>query len=164
MVIAIDILTLVDRLEALVNGGWRVPFTVKTVVDENACFDIIDQMRVSIPQELKQANELLGEREKVLAAAAEEAERLLEEAREKAARLLHDHEITAAAQAEAETIKGQARREAEGFRKEADEYALDALSELESRLSSLLRQTSNGLAALKRRHTQTVSENPEEAP
>jgi len=92
-----DILALVDRLESLVNGGWRVPFTVRTVIDENVFFDIIDQMRVSIPQELKQANELLEERDRVLAAAAEDAERLIEEAREKAARLLDEHEITAAA-------------------------------------------------------------------
>jgi vacuolar-type H+-ATPase subunit H len=164
VVIAMDILALVDRLESLVNGGWRVPFTVRTVIDENVFFDIIDQMRVSIPQELKQANELLEERDRVLAAAAEDAERLIEEAREKAARLLDEHEITAAARAEAESIKAQAQREAEEFRKDADEYAMDALSELEARLSSLLKQTSNGLSALKRRYTQTGSENPEETP
>lgn len=164
MVITIDILTLVDRLEALINEGWRIPFTMKTVIDENAFFDIIDQMRVSIPQEMKQANELLQDREKVLAAAAEEAEHVVEEARENAARLLDEHEIVAAARAEAENIKAQMQREAEEIRKGADDYAMGVLSDLESRLSSLLRTTSNGLAALKRKRTQTGPESPEEAP
>ena len=164
MVIAIDILALVDRLEALVNAGWRVPFTMKTLIDENAFFDIIDQMRVSITEEFKQANELLEEREKVLAAAAEDAQRLIEEARGKAARLLDEHEITAAARAEAESIKAQAQREAEVLRKDADEYAMNALGELESRLMSLLKQASNGLDEMRGRRTQTGSENAEEAP
>ncbi|MGB9880504.1 MAG: ATP synthase F0 subunit B, partial [Anaerolineae bacterium] len=115
-----DILTLIDRLENLVNEGWRIPFTAKTIVDENAFFDLIDQMRVSIPQEIKRANDLLQERERVLATAAQEAERIVEEAREKAARLVDEHEIVAAARAEAESIKAEARREAEDICRGAD--------------------------------------------
>jgi len=159
---AVDILTLVDRLEDIVNEGWRVPFTMKTVINESAFFDIIDQMRVSIPQELKQANELLEKKESVLAAAAADAEHILEEAREKAVRLLDEHELVAAARAEAEVIKAQAQREAEETRQGVDDYALGALSDLESRLSSLLRTTSNGLSALKRRQAPKAPEDAEE--
>lgn len=153
-----DILTLIDRLETLVNEGWRIPFTAKTVVDENAFFDLIDQMRVSIPQEVKRANELLQEREKVLAAAAQEAERIIEEAREKAARLVDEHEIMAAARAEAESIKAEARRQAEDICKGADEYAMGILTQLESELSTLLKTTSNGLEQLRRGRVQPLSE------
>jgi regulator of protease activity HflC (stomatin/prohibitin superfamily) len=163
VVITIDILELVDRLETLVNAGWRIPFTVKTAIDESAFFDVIDQMRVSIPQEIKQANELLREREKVLAAAQEEAERILAQAQEKAARLLDEHEILAAARAEAESIKAQAQRDADNTRRGADEYAFSILSELESRLGTLLRTTSNGLAAIKRRQARADSETAEES-
>jgi len=161
---AVDILTLVDRLEDIVNEGWRVPFTMKTVINESAFFDIIDQMRVSIPQELKRANELLENKESVLAAAAADAEHILGEAWEKAVRLLDEHEIVAAARAEAEVIKAQAQSEAEEIRQGADDYALGALSDLESRLSSLLRTTSNGLSALKRRQAPTAPQDAEKAP
>ncbi len=146
-----DILELLDRLEALVNEGWRIPFTVKTVINEVAFFEIIDKMRVSVPQELRRADELLENRESVMAAAAADAERIREEAREQAARLLDEHEIIAAARAEAERIRAQGQMDAEKARIGADEYALDALSDLEARLSALLRTTSNGLASLKRR-------------
>jgi len=164
VVSAVDILTLVDRLEDIVNEGWRVPFTMKTVINESAFFDIIDQMRVSTPEELKRADELLEKRESVLADAEADAERILEEAREEAARLLDEHELVAAARAEAEVIKAQAEREAEEIRQGADDYALGALSDLESRVSSLLRTTSNGLSALKRRQAPTAPEDAEKAP
>ncbi len=155
-----DILALVDRLEALVNEGWRIPFTVKTVINEIAFFEIIDQVRVSVPQELRRADELLENRESVMAAAAADAERIREEAREQAARLLDEHEIIAAAKAEAERIRAQAQMDGEQARIGADEYALDVLSDLESRLSALLRTTSNGLASLKRRHGLRPPEEP----
>jgi len=153
-VIIIEILALVDRLEKLVNDGWRVPLSAKTVIDENAFFELIDQMRVSIPQEIKRANELLQEREKVLAAASDEAERIIEGAREHAARLVDENEIMAAARAEAEGIKAQARRETAEILKGADEYAVGVLGDLESNLASLLQTTANGLAKLKKEHGQ----------
>ena len=157
--ITIEILALVDRLETLVNEGWRVPLSAKTVIDENAFFEIIDQMRVSVPQEIKRANELLQEREKVLTTASEEAEQIIERAREHAARLIDEHEIMAAARAEAEGIKAKARRETEEVRKGADEYATGVLSDLESNLASLLQTTANGLAKLKKEHGQVAPEN-----
>jgi hypothetical protein len=165
VVIAVeDILALVDRLEALVNGGWRIPFTVRTAINENDLYDIIDQLRVSIPQEQRRAAELLENRESVLAAARVDGERVVEQAQERAARLVDEHEIMAAARAEAERIKAQAEMEAEETRRGADDYALGMLSELESRLSSLLRTTANGLSALKRRQSPKVPEDLEEEP
>ena len=152
--IIIEILALVDRLEKLVSDGWRVPLSAKTVIDENAFFELIDQMRVSIPQEIKRANELLQEREKVLATASEEAEQIIERAREQAARLVDEHEIMAAARAEAEGIRAQARRETAEILKGADEYAIGVLGDLESNLASLLQTTANGLAKLKKEHGQ----------
>jgi cell division septum initiation protein DivIVA len=159
VVIIIEILALVDRLEKLVNDGWRVPLSAKTVIDENAFFELMDQMRVSIPQEVKRANELLQEREKVLASASEEAEQIIEGAREQAARLVDEHEIMAAARAEAEGIKAQARRETAEILKGADEYAIGVLGDLESNLASLLQTTANGLAKLKKEHSQASPPN-----
>lgn len=150
MVIIIDILELVDQLEKLVSNGWRVPLSAKTAIDENAFFELIDQMRVSIPQEIKRANELMQEREKVLAAASEEADQIIEGAREQATRLVDEHEIMAAARAEAEGIKSQARRESAEILKGADEYAIGVLGDLEANLAALLQTTANGLAKLKK--------------
>jgi ElaB/YqjD/DUF883 family membrane-anchored ribosome-binding protein len=158
-----DILALVDRLEAIVNQGWRIPFTAKTAINENDFFEIIDQMRVSVPEELRRAEELLQRKEAVMVEAAADAEQLLEETRRKAERLLDEHEIAASARAEAEGIRAQAQRDGDEVRKGADDYAIGTLSELESRLSSLLRTTSNGLSKLQRKYEPRSQEDLQDA-
>jgi cell division septum initiation protein DivIVA len=154
VVVIIEILALVDKLEKLVNDGWRVPLSAKTAIDENDFFELIDQMRVSIPEEIKRANDLLQEREKVLAGAATEAEQIIAGAREQATRLVDENEIMAAARAEAEGVKAQARRESAEILKGADEYAIGVLADLESNLAALLQTTANGLAKLKKEQGQ----------
>jgi len=161
-VISVDLLTLVDRLEALVNEGWRVPFTARTVINEDAFFEVIDQMRVSIPQELRRAEEVLEQRDSILAASTSEAERVVQEAQLQTERAVNDHELVASARAEAERIKAQAQLDVGEARRGADDYAMGVLSELESRLSSLLRTTSNGLATLKRRRAPVMPEDSDD--
>ncbi|MEN4100574.1 MAG: hypothetical protein ROW52_11675, partial [Anaerolineaceae bacterium] len=78
-----DILHLVDRLEELFNESRSIPFTHSVIVDEDRMLDIIDQMRVSIPEEIKKAQQLLAQRDRMLAQAQEEANRTLALAREK---------------------------------------------------------------------------------
>ena len=77
-----DILHLVDRLEELVNNARQVPLTHNIVIDEDRLIDLIDQMRVSIPDEVKKAQKTLADKDKILAQAKEEAERTLMVARE----------------------------------------------------------------------------------
>jgi hypothetical protein len=72
-----DILHLVDRLEELFNESRSIPFTHSVVVDEDRMLDIIDQMRVSIPDEIKKAQQLLAQRDRILAQAQEETNRTL---------------------------------------------------------------------------------------
>ena len=86
-----DILHLVDRLEELFNESRTVPFTRNAVVDEDKMLDIIDQMRVTIPNEVKQAQQILSQRDRFLAQAQEEATRIVALAREKADQMVeHD--------------------------------------------------------------------------
>ena len=73
-----DILQLIDRLEELFNESKSIPLTRNVMVDEDRMLDIIDQMRIAIPEEVKKAQQLLGQRDRVLAQAQEEANRTLE--------------------------------------------------------------------------------------
>ena len=78
-----DILHLVDRLEELFNESRKIPFTHNVIVDEDRMLDIIDQMRVSIPEEIKKAQQLLVQKDRVIAQAKEESDRILQLAKEK---------------------------------------------------------------------------------
>lgn len=145
-----DILHLVDRLEELLNQSRPLPFTHNVIVDEDRMLDIIDQMRVAVPDEVKKAQQLLSQRDRILAQAQEEANRTLAIAREKSEQLLERDAIVQAAQARADQVINQARLDMEKERQEADQYIVDSLSRLEMELERTLTQVRNGIVTLQR--------------
>jgi cell division septum initiation protein DivIVA len=148
-----DILHLVDRLEELFNESRSVPFTHSVIVDEDRMLDIIDQMRVSIPEEIKKAQQIQTQRERILAQAQEEANRTLQLAREKSEQLVERDEIVQAANARGEQIVAQGRAEAERQKRDADDYVLETLQKLESEMERALTQVRNGVRALQTERT-----------
>lgn len=143
-----DILHLVDRLEELFNESRPIPLTHSVMVDEERILDIIDQMRVSIPEEIKKAQQILAQRDRILAQAQEEASRKLALAQEKSDSMLENHGIVEAAQARARQIEDQALLDIEKTKREADEYVLQSLSSLETELDRILSQVRNGIRTL----------------
>lgn len=154
-----DIMHLVDRLEELLNQSRPFPFTHNVLVDENRMLDIIDQMRVVIPDEVKKAQQLINQRDRILAQAQEEANRLVAIAREKSEQLLERDAIVQAAQARADQIQATAREEAERIRQEADAYVIESLTRLEIELDRLLTQVRNGIRKLREETSSPSGEN-----
>ncbi len=152
-----DIQHLVDRLEEMLNTGRHVPFTAQTVVDEQRALELIDQMRISIPEEIEKAKRILRERDRVIAQANEEAARIRELAREKSETLIQRDSITQAAQARATSIIEQSRQEADSIRRDADQYVMDVLSDLEDALNRTLMVVRNGIAHVQ---TETAARKP----
>ena len=144
-----DILHLVDRLEELLNQSRPLWFTHNVIVDEDRMLDIIDQMRVAIPEEVKKSQQLLAQRDRILAQAQEEANRTLAIAREKSDQLVERDAIVQAAQARADQLISQARTDAEKTRLDADDYVVETLTRLEMELDRLLNQVRNGIHTLR---------------
>lgn len=144
-----DILHLVDRLEELFNESKPIWFTHSVIVDEDKMLDLIDQMRVTIPEEIKKAQQLLAQRDRILAQAQEEAGRTVSLAREKSDKLVENEPITQAAQTRADQIIAQARLEGEQIKHEADAYTIQSLTTLENELEKTITQVRNGILALK---------------
>jgi cell division septum initiation protein DivIVA len=144
-----DILHLVDRLEELLNQSRPLWFTRSVIVEEDRILDIIDQMRVAIPEEVKKAQQIQAQRDRILAQAQEEANRTIAIAREKSDQLVERDAIVQTAQARAEQIHIQARSEVEKTRLEADQYVVDTLTRLEVELDRYLNQVRNGIKTLK---------------
>lgn len=150
-----DILHLIDQLEAAINNGWHIPLTSDVIVNEEEVLRIIDEMRARIPQEVQQAKRLLQEKERVLAQAREERERIVALAGEEASRLTEESEITKAAMVRASTIVERAKRDAESIRKGADDYVVEVLGNLQRELEQILRTVNNGIAAIQQGATKT---------
>lgn len=143
-----DILQLIDRLEELFNESKAVPLTRNVMVDEDRMLDIIDQMRIAIPEEVKKAQQLLSQRDRVLAQAQEEANRTLELARQKSDQLVTKDTVAQEAQRRADQIIAQSRVEAENIRADADDYAMNSLTQLEAELERITNQVANGIRLL----------------
>ena len=144
-----DILHLVDRLEEVFNSGTAIPLSHKLMVDEDRVLEIIDQMRVSIPEEVKKSQQVLAQRDRIMAQAQEEAARTVQIAKEKSEQMVGREAMVQQAQAKAEQILIAARADAESIRAEADDYTLDVLTKLEAELVKSLTQARNGIARLR---------------
>lgn len=147
-----DIQHLVDRLEDLFSTGRHVPLTPYTVVDEQRALELIDQMRISLPEEVEKARRVLRERDRVVAQANEEAARIRELAKEKSETLVQRDSITQAAQARAASVVSQSQREAEQVKREADQYVVEVLSDLANALTRTLSVVENGISAVQGKH------------
>jgi cell division septum initiation protein DivIVA len=143
-----DILQMIDRLEELLNESRPLPFTHNVIVDEDRMLDLIDQMRVSIPEEVKKAQQLLAQRDRLIAQAQEEANRTVSLARDRSTELVERDQVVQAAYTQAEQIKSQATAEGLAIRKEADEYVLETLRNLEMEMERAITQVRNGIRTL----------------
>ncbi len=140
-----DILHLIDRLEELFNESRAIPFTHNVVVDEEKMLDLIDQMRVAVPEEMKNAQQLIAQRDRILAQAKEEANRTLELAREQGEQLLERDSIVQSAQTFAEQRATDIIADADQSRRDADHYVIETLTHLELELERYLNQVRNGI-------------------
>ncbi|MDJ0754059.1 MAG: hypothetical protein QNJ45_11105 [Ardenticatenaceae bacterium] len=149
-----DILHLVDRLEQLLMESRRIPMTASIIVDEDRIFNLVDQMKISIPEEVKRAGRVIAEKDRVLAQAKEEGDRIRDLARQEAEELIKRDNIVQAANQRAQQIQGQAEREAAHLREDADIYAMNQLAKLEDDLLHSLAVVRNGLRKLQAEYPQ----------
>jgi hypothetical protein len=143
-----DIQHLLGRLEAVLLESRKVPGTKMKLVDTERCFQLIDQMVLAIPEEIKKAQRIQQEHDRIIAQAKEEAERIRELAREEAGQLADDTAIMQIAQNRASAIEERARREVDRMRNEADAYATDTLMRLKEELDHTMGVVANGLTKL----------------
>jgi cell division septum initiation protein DivIVA len=107
------------------------------LVDEERLLDVIDRMRIAVPEEMKRARRII-----------QEQDRLLEEAQARLQQALDEQGVLAAIEDERSRLLGQAEQEATQVRDGADEYAHQVLQELDEHLVRLLTSVRNGLDSL----------------
>jgi cell division septum initiation protein DivIVA len=137
-----DVLVLIDKLDDLVHSASTFPMTDKVMIERDEIYDLLDQMRATIPEEIKQARWIVKERQEMLQEAKEEADRILREGRDEAQRLASEQEVVRRAQSE-EIIREAETRERE-IRLGAEDYADEILKTLETNLERFLAAVQRG--------------------
>lgn len=157
--LTIPVMDALGILEETVTGSRHVPLTSNVVVNEEIVLDLIDRVKMAVPDEIVEAHQMLGERERILDAAHDEAERLVEQAhresegilKETAAKvkaLVAEHAIVEAARQNAEGVTREAENGAAGIRAEADDYARDVMKKLEEQLMRAVVTVRKGIETL----------------
>jgi len=136
----------------VISTGRNMPLTNNVIIDQARALDLIDQLRVAVPEEVRQAKRINEESDRIAQRAHEEAERILARAQEQAAFLIEEGELTRAAQIRSQEIIAAGQHDAEEIRRGADEYAQSVLVHLEGECIKALQSIKRGLALLDDRH------------
>ena len=139
-----DVLVLIDKLDELVHNAKAVPLTDQVRIDREEIWEILDQMRATIPEEIKQARWIVKERQEMLGEAKREAERIVMEAREIAQREASQQEVVRLAERQAQQILDAAKQREREIRLGAEDYADEILSTLEVNLGKFLSAVQRG--------------------
>jgi cell division septum initiation protein DivIVA len=151
-----DILYLVDRLENLIASSRRMPLVNQIIIKESDILNIIDQMRTSIPDEIKQARRIIQEKERIFAQAQAEASSIVIRAREEAERTLNREGLTKLADERSRDILYQAQEQAEKLRYQTEEQVDQMKADADSYATETLRNLREHLVTVEEEISRTV--------
>lgn len=132
-----EVLEIIDMLEDVVEKSMAIPFAGRAIVDREELLDLIQEIRLNLPGDLKQAKWVKEERQRILDEANKEAESIVKNAEEKMASLIDDHEITQKAYAQANEIIAAAQNNARELRLGTKQYADDVMASLEAKIEKV---------------------------
>jgi vacuolar-type H+-ATPase subunit H len=139
----------IDRLEYVIAHSRQIPLTRTVVVDQEEVLACIDELRLSLPDEIKQARWTLQEQQRLLSEAQVEAARTVRKAGERAQNMIGQHDLAKGAEKQAEAMLREASVRAEETRRAADRYASDVMQSLESQLLRTVATVKKGVEALR---------------
>ena len=139
----------IDRLEYVIAHSRQIPLTRTVVVDQEEVLACIDELRLSLPDEIKQARWTLQEQQRLLSEAQAEAARTVSKAGERAQTMIGQHDLVKRAEKQAEAMLREASAKAEETRRAADRYASDVMQSLEAQLLRTVATVKKGVEALR---------------
>ena len=156
-----EIREIIDRIESAVSTSARLPMGGRTVVHTEPLLELLDQLRDAIPNNIREANQILNMRDNIISQAQMEARRIKASAEEEAKTRTSESQVLADAQRRAEEsmleaqhraqkMVGDAEKQARARREGADQYAREVLGKLEEELANLQATVKAGVDALSR--------------
>lgn len=135
-----DLSTRIVQLEDLVRDAKSMPLSSSALLNRDEVLALIEEMKVSLPDEIKQARWIVKDREELLAKARRDAEAMVEQARQEQLRLASHEAVVQRANEEAERIVQESADDARRLRLEAEDYVDAKLAQLEGQLHRILEE------------------------
>lgn len=133
-----EVLALIEALEDVIEKGVSIPLSGRCLIDKDEVLEIIQEIRLKLPDDLKQAKWVKEERQRILLEAQKEANNLVKSAEDKLLALIDEHEITKKANEQANEIIANAKKNAREIRLGTKEYADEVLENLENIIRSAM--------------------------
>lgn len=138
-----ELFTLLETLEEMLENSKTVPFSGKTIVEKEEILDIIKEIRLKLPDELKQAKWVKEERQRILVEAQKEADDIVKEAENRIISMIDEHEITRKAYEQKAQIIETANEMSREISKGTKDYADNLLEKIEVVLEDALKTIQN---------------------
>jgi len=145
-----DILYLVDRLENLIASSRKMPLVNQIMIRESDILNIVEQMRTSIPDEIKLARRIIQDKERIIAQAQADASVLLGRAREESERAIKREGLLQAAGEQSQAMMREAEEHAESLKNDADAYVAETLRALREHLTSIEMSVSRSILSIEK--------------
>lgn len=149
-----DIFKLLDELDDVAENGTKIPFSSKIIVDKDEFMSLIEEMRIAVPEELKQAEWIKEEKQRIISEAKVDADKMLKDVQIHIENMVDNHEIVSEAEKRAEEILDRAQISAREVRSGAREYADDIISNVEESLREISGRMLNTVEHLEKNRTE----------
>lgn len=126
---------ILEVMDELLDRSWSLPLSGgRCVVDADKVRDLIDDIRLNLPAEIKQARAIVADRQEIISGAKKESEAIIRKAEDRARTLVAQEEVTKAAQAKASELLSQAQSKSREIRHAAQEFSDNCLLKTEEAL------------------------------
>jgi len=139
---------ILDELESLIIDASHVPFTNKRILEEDDVVRLLDELREKLPSSITEASQIVGERQRILEKAQEEAQKIIDKAKSYAVKLTDEHVIAKQAQDHSNEIIILANKEATDLKTDAVVYADNVFKHLEEQIERTLEVVRQGHSEL----------------
>ncbi|MDR1100794.1 MAG: ATPase [Clostridiales bacterium] len=158
-----EVLDLIDSLEDAIDRGVKIPISGKCMLDRDELLDILQEIRLQLPDDLKQAKWVKDERQRILAEAQKEAAHIVKGAESKIVSMINEHEITKRSYEAAKNVEMTARKRTREIKNAMTQYVEDMLSEAEQVMENSLKtlqENRQSMRSKNRERDRAVSQEP----
>lgn len=132
-----DILNLLERIEDIIEEASKFPLSNKVMINKDEILEVINEIRLKLPDEINRASWVAKERQRILNEAQSEADELIEKVKEQQKYLIEENEITRQAQKYADQLVQEAERKASDMKMGAYSYSDEILSKLQDKIRDI---------------------------
>ncbi len=154
-----DVLGLIDEIEDIVETASSLPLTSKVLVQKEELLDIISELRIKLPDEIKQAAWIKEERERIISEANKDAEQIIKETRLKLEELVSKEEVLKEANERAKDLMNKAQIASTNLKRSSLEYSDKLLMNAQENLKDMITTLNENRTELRKMSASVSQEN-----